>query len=394
MYNFNEIFAKCLQEKNGNIDEALKIVLNKTVTEAVNSLLQTEMTAILGYEKNQDNSANPDNIRNGSYTRQLDTIVGPIEVVVPRDRKAEFHSPIIPKYKRRTEQISDIIVKLYQSNLSTEEVKLIIESLYDTSYSKSTISRITDAVLEDVERFNNTPLDEDWFAVFLDATYVPLRRDMVSKEAINLVMGINYEGESKILAYNITGQESAENYRELLSSLKIRGVKNIEIIVSDDLSGIDEAIDKTFASAERQRCYLHVLRNIVKNVKPKHREEISKDFMNISRQENKEIANLKLGEFCEKRSKYYKFVEKYKAKSKYYLTFYKYPIEIRKLVYSNNRIEAYNKQIKRLTKVREQFVTEDALNKQLVSMFLRYNAGCGTKKVKNWLIINELKFEK
>jgi len=212
MYNFNEIFAKCLQEKNGNIDEALKIVLNKTVTEEVNSLLQTEMTAILWYEKNQDNNANPDNIRNGSYTRQLDTIVGPIEVVVPRDRKAKFHSPIIPKYKRRTEQISDIIVKLYRSNLSTEEVKLIIESLYDTSYSKSTISRITDAVLEDAERFNNTPLDEDWFAVFLDATYVPLRRDTVSKEAINLVMGINYEGEPKILAYNITGQESAENY--------------------------------------------------------------------------------------------------------------------------------------------------------------------------------------
>lgn len=393
MDNFTTNFTKCLSESDGNIEIALKKLLNSFLEKEINNLLQVEMTQLIGFEKNQDKGTGAENVRNGSYTKPYQTSVGEITITVPRDRNGKFSSPIIPKYKRRSEEISDIIVKLYQSNMTTDQIRLIVESLYNKQYSKMTVSRITDSIIENVNEFKNSQLEDKWFALYLDATYVPIRRDSVKKEAILLAIGINFEGEVKILGYDIVPQESADGYQSLLNSLKERGMQSIEIVVSDDLPGIDGAIDKTFPDSERQRCYLHVLRSIIKRVRPSQKREISQEFMDISRCENKEKALIKLDDFVNKRSKSYPFLKKIKDKSIYFLAFYKYPIELRKLIYSNNRIESYNKQIKRQLKIREQFVTTDALEKLLVSMFIQSNEG-GFRKVNNWEKIKELKFEK
>lgn len=188
MNNFIKDFENEILENNGSLELATKSIVKKYVTQALNSVLKTELTSVLGYEK-YDSAG--DNYRNGYYTRKLNTSVGEIEVDVPRDRNGKFESQTIPKYSRRTDFITSIILKLYGSNLSHDEITYTIESLYAHKYSKSTISNIVECLSEDVKKFKESPLESDYFCIYLDSTYIPVRRNTVEKEAVNIAYGIN-----------------------------------------------------------------------------------------------------------------------------------------------------------------------------------------------------------
>ena len=390
MNNFNEDFQQALVENKGDIEKALELLVKNYVQDALNDFMKSELSAKLGYEKYEVQGKNSGDSRNGFYQRKLQTTVGELTLKIPRDRNNDFEPSPITKYKRDTDGIADIILKLYGTGLSDNEMKEIINSLIQSNYSKSKISTMTEALLEDVKKFKNRPIQSDYFAIYVDSTYVPLRRNTVQKEAINIVMGINNEGYREILGFSITPSESALEYEEILTNLKERGLKKALIFVSDGLPGINDVFMRLFPESKVQRCYIHLLRNLIKKVRSKDKLIISNEFMNIAKQIDKETAENVLNEFVKKRKDLYPKIEIWYEKIENMLTFYDFPPELRHLIYTNNIIESLNKQIKRCFKKTEQFVNEDSLEKRLVYMFQDYNLGNNHRKVRGWQKIIDL----
>lgn len=387
-------FSKLLNEALGNgetIESAFRSAVVKAAQEAIDSFMESEMSAYLGYERyDHKNGDNTGDSRNGRVARTIATSLGPITINVPRDRNGGFRSAAVAPYKRKTEIISSAIMKLYSAGMTDDEMRLVIESLYDAKVSKSYVSDVTDAVVEDVKRFNEAKMPSDVFCLYLDSTYLPVRRETVRREAVNIAMAITGEGEKRILGYSITPEESAEAYRDLLASFKARGLKSVAVVVSDGIPGIDGAIDSSYPGAKRQRCFVHLLRNLCSKVRSSDRDEIAGDFMAISKAKSAEDGASLLGGFNDKWGSRYPKVRSWASKVDHVLTFLEFPDELRHLIYTNNLIEGFNKQIKRGLKKQIQFVTEEALEKRLVTMFLHYNNGIDTKKVHGWKTIVDL----
>lgn len=388
MDNFSELIKNAIAEGD-NLESAMRKVALLMARESVESLLRSELTAMLGYDKYESDGKNSGDSRNGSYERTVQTSLGPLTISVPRDRNGRYEPIAIPRYKRRTDLVTSTIIKLYSSGMSDEEMRLAIGSIYEASYSRSAISSITDAVIEDVKKFSQRRLPKRLFAIFLDSTYVPLRRDSVTKEAINLAMGIDDEGMPMIIGYSITPQESAEAYRELLEGFKSRGLEEVAVAVSDGLSGIDDAISESYPKARRQRCFVHLLRNICSKVRPSDKSSVADDFMSVAKQGTREDGERSLREFVEKWKEKYPKLAIWAEKTEHILTFYDFAEPLRKTIYTNNRIESFNKDIKRMLKKQIQFVSEEALEKRLVSMALHYNEKVGKRKVRCWREIVE-----
>ena len=390
MEDFSKILADALA--NGEtIESAMRTAAKGAAREAIERFMETEMSAYLGYSKyDHKNGDNTGDSRNGRTERTITTSFGPITVSVPRDRNGLFRTAAVIPYKRKTEVISSAILKLYSSGMTDEEMRLIIESLYDAKVSRSYVSSVTDAVLEDVEAFRKMPMPSDVFCLYLDSTYVPLRRGTVQKEAVNIAMAVTADGAKTVLGYSITPEESAEAYRELLESFASRGLKRVEIVVSDGIAGLDGAIDSCFPGAKRQRCFVHLLRNLCSKVRACDRQEIAGDFMAVAKARDERAAAALLGGFATKWGSRYPRLRQWASKTDSILTFMGYPEEVRHLIYTNNPVESLNKQIKRELKRQIQFVTEEALEKRLVTMFLHFNDGLSTRKVRGWRVIVDL----
>ena len=388
MDNFSKLMADLLTEGK-SLEEAVRAIAAKAAKDAIESFARSELSAHLGYEKGGRRASGASDARNGSYERTVQTSFGPITVSVPRDRDGDFRTAALPRYKRKTEVISSAILKLYSSGMTDEEMRVVIESLYDAGVSKSYVSSVTDAVLADVEEFRKRPLPPRFFCLYLDSTYLPLRRDSVQKEAVNIAMGIDADGNSMVVGYSITPEESAEAYRELLANFKSRGLTEVAVVVSDGLAGIDGAVDASFPEAKRQRCFLHLMRNLCSKVRPSDRKEAASDFMSLSKKASREEAEGAFAEFKGKWGAKYKSVAKWADSLCDFLTFYEFPEALRRKIYTNNAVEGFNKQIKRMCKKSIQFVTEDALEKKLVTMFLHFNDGMGRRKVRGWAEIVE-----
>ena len=296
MDNFSKLMADLLAEGK-SLEEAVRAIAAKAAKDAIESFARSELSAHLGYEKGGRRASGASDARNGSYERTVQTSFGPITVSVPRDRDGDFRTAALPRYKRKTEVISSAILKLYSSGMTDEEMRVVIESLYDADVSKSYVSSVTDAVLADVEEFKKRPLPPRFFCLYLDSTYLPLRRDSVQREAVNIAMGIDAEGSSMVVGYSITPEESAEAYRELLANFKSRGLAEVAAAVSDGLAGIDGAVDASFPKAKRQRCFLHLMRNLCSKVRPSDRKEAASDFMSLSKKASKEEAEGAFAEF-------------------------------------------------------------------------------------------------
>lgn len=389
MDNFSKSIAKLLAEGK-TLEECVKIAAQAAAKEAIESFARSEMTAHLGYSKSQRRPEGQGDARNGYYERTIATSFGPITVSVPRDRDGDFATAALPRYERRTEVISTAILKLYSSGMTDEEMRVIIESLYDAKVSRSYVSSVTDAVMEDVEAFRKRKLPSRLFCLYLDSTYLPLRRGTVQKEAVNLAMGVDAEGHRVVVGYSITPQESAEAYRELLLDFKERGLESVEVIVSDGLAGIDDAIDASFPNAKRQRCFVHLMRNVCAKVRVSDRKAAAEDFMAMSKQPTKADAEGLFAEFRAKWGGKYPKVDAWADKVSHLFTFYEFPAEVRGQIYTNNPIEGFNKQIKRICKKSIQFVTEESMDKKLVTMFLHYNEGVDRRKVRGWKTVVDL----
>jgi putative transposase len=365
MTDFNTDLTKALLEQRD-----LNDFFREQLEFAMNQLLQAELSSVLGYEPYERSEGL--NARNGGYSRSFDTRYGKLNLTIPRDRLGLFHQHLLPDYQRRSDHLEETVIQLYSRGITTREIADLIEKMYGSYYSPATISNLTEIVDEQVKAFQKRQISTQYAFVYLDATYLPLRRDSVSKEPIHIALGITHTGKKEILAYKIAPTESLEIYQELLDQLKSQGACDVLMFLTDGFSGLSNLIKRNFPKAKHQECLVHLARNIFQSVRVKHRTAIMEDFKKIRIAEEVKDAKQAIQALLDKWGKLYPKLEKLMDKPDL-LTFFDFPKAIRSSIYSTNLLESYNKELKRQAKKHIQFPNEAALERFLVTQFMNYN---------------------
>ena len=346
--------------KNESLDDVFRSHLEK----AVNEVLKIELTAFLGYEKSSILGYNTGNSRNGFYERDLDTSYGKIHIRVPRDRAGLFEQQLIPDYARRTDELETTIITLYRKGITTREISDLIEKIYGHHYSPATMSNISKSLNDQVETFHHRPLSKRYVAIFMDATYLSVRRDSVAKEPLHVLLGITPDGTREVLDYALYPTESASNYEEMLASIKQRGVEEVLLFASDGLEGMRDAVKRQFPKAEHQQCWVHLSRTVARYIRNKDRKEVLGDLKKVYQASSEESAREQLEAFLEKHRKQYPRLRGiFERAVESLFKFYKFPAEIRRSLYTTNLIERSNKGLKHKSKTKEQFPNENSLDR-------------------------------
>ncbi|UNL45315.1 IS256 family transposase [Lactobacillus amylovorus] len=349
-------------------------LFRQKLQQAVNDLLESELTAFLGYNPYERDGWNTGNSRNGAYYRKVDTQFGQIEIKVPRDRNGEFHQHTMPDYKRHTDVLEQTVIKLYSKSVTTREIADLIEKMYGGYYSPAMVSNISKEMIPKVEAYHQRHLSDKFFCVYLDATYIPLKRVTYEREAVYIAIGIKPNGHKEVIDYCIAPTENIEIWSEMLKGFKSRGLEQVELFLSDGVVGMKEAICQSYPKTHFQRCLVHVMRNISAKMRVDDRQKALDEFKQIHTQLNKEMAVQVLHEFYQNWEKAYKnVVRDLRQVEPDLLTFYNYPPAIRASIYSTNMIESFNNRLKRKTKPKTEFPTEQSLDTFIGVQAMDYN---------------------
>ncbi|ALJ24293.1 transposase [Lactobacillus gallinarum] len=369
-------FTKNIAQALFNQDK-INDLLRKELQQAANDLLEAELTAFLGYNPYARDGWNTGNSRNGAYFRKVDTQFGKIEIQVPRDRNGLFHQHTLPDYNQHADVLENMIIKLYSKGVTTREIADLIEKMYGSHYSPAQVSNISKQMIPKVEAYHKRKLSDKFFCVYLDAAYVPLRRETFEREAVYIAIGIKPNGHKEVIDYCIAPNENIEVWTELLQSMKSHGLEQAELFLSDGVVGMKTALAKTYPQAHFQRCLVHVMRNICAKVRVEDREAIMNEFKQIHQQANKAAAVDVLHAFYAKWDKSYNHViRNLKDIEPDLLVFYNYPKQIRASIYSANMIESFNNVIKRKAKPKAEFPTEQSLDTFIGIQAMSYNDRC------------------
>jgi putative transposase len=371
MTDFNKECLNALLNKE-KFDEFMRTQLE----EGLDQLLESELTAFLGYDPYAREGWNSGNSRNGSYFRQVKTQFGPIKVQVPRDRKGKFHQHTLPAYGQHTDTLESTVIQLYSHGVTTREISDLIEKMYGSYYySAGTVSNISKQVASQVENYHQRQLSDKFFCVYLDATYIPLRRDTYQREAVYVAVGIKPNGHNKeTIDYRIAPVENIGIWGEMISNFKERGLEQVELFLSDGFVGIKDMLKQYYPKSKFQRCLVHVMRNIKGKVRVSDRKEALDDFKQVHKQSSLKEAETVLHAFYDKYdSKYSSMIKNLQKIEEDLLVFYQYPKQIRPSIYSTNMIESINNMIKLKTKPKSKFPTEESLDNFLGVQAIGYN---------------------
>lgn len=348
-------------------------IIRQQVEDTVNNLLESERSAFLGYEKHSTDGYNTGNSRNGYYYREYNCIYGTLNLKIPRDRNGEFHQHTIPVGKSHSDELETTIIQLYKRGVTTRQIAELIEQMYGAHYSAQTMSNITSSLQEQVEAFHSRQINKQYAVLYLDATYLNLRRNSVAKEAVHVILGITPEGYKEVLDYAIYPTEALANYESMIQSLMKRGLNQVLYVVTDGIDGMKEMLLKYFPGIRYQKCYVHLARNINNIVRPSDRKVIVDDFKKVYQAEDATQSAANLDSFLKRWGKVYpKLVKKFEDRSSLF-SFYEMPAEIRSSLYSSNLIENNNKGLKHRTKLKEQFPNEASLERFLCAYYCDYN---------------------
>jgi len=331
----------------------------------VESLLSSEMDLHLGYDKGQ--SPIEDNIRNGFSKKTLKTSAGEVRIEVPRDWRSRFDPVTVPKHQTMGEEIEQVILSLYAKGMSNADVVDFVEGTYGVKYSTSQVSVITNSLIQDIREWQCRPLEDQYAVVWIDGIHYKIRQEgkVISKAAM-IVLGINMEGKQDILSIAIVEHESASAWMEILTDLHQRGLQDILFLCSDNLKGLQKAIEAVYPKSIRQICIVHQIRNSLKYVSFKDRKVIMKDIKSIYQADNIEMARAAFEAFAAKwQSKYHKTVNSWEQNWDNLVAFLQYPMQIRKLIYTTNIIESFNASLRKYTKNKKVFPTDDAALKSI-----------------------------
>lgn len=342
-----------------------KQVQDQLFKRGIESLLKAEMSAHLGYSCGDKPLTN--NVRNGYSEKTIKGQNGEHRIKIPRDRSSEFDPVVVPKHKSVSEELQDCIVLLYAKGMSNEDIVHFMEHTYGVKYSSSQISVITDSLLEDISQWQQRPLEDQYAVLWIDAIHYKIRQDnKVISKACMLVLGIDMSGKQDILSMSIVQNESASAWSGVLDDLKSRGVKDILFLCSDNLTGLDKAVQATFPDSVHQVCIVHQIRNTLKYVSYKDRMALIKDVKAIYQASNEEIAMQALEQFRQNwAAKYPASVQSWDNNWDKLTAFLNYPQEIRKLIYTTNIIESFNASLRKHTKNKKMFPTDQAALKSI-----------------------------
>jgi len=325
-------------------------------------------------------------IKNGYYQRSLDTKHGHIDdLSVPRDRHGTFHTELFDPYQRRDQWVGETVTRMYQKGVSTREIGQMIEHMLGSSYSAATVSNITEAAIENIEEWQQRPLHKRYSVLYLDGTYLKLRRDDVANEVVYIVIGVNEDGYREILGFYVGGQESSLGWKEILKDLYERGAEEILLGVFDGLPGLEAAMKEVYPKADVQRCVVHKVRNALNAVRKKDQTAIAEDLKPIYEASTKEEAKERFQAFKRRwQSKHPKIVKSWEEDLDVLLTFLDYPSSIQRVIYTTNIIERTMKEIKKRTKTMNSLPSEKATEKVVYLQVTDYNQRWGERKLRGF----------
>lgn len=342
-------------------------VLRQLTKRLVENALEGEMTDHLGYEPHAAEGRNTGNSRNGKSEKTIHTETGSVEIEVPRDRAGSFEPKLIPKRRRRLEGFDDKVLSLYARGMTTREIQGHLKELYGTEVSPALISNVTDSVLKDVEDWQGRPLDAVYPIVYLDALHLKIRTDgLVQTRAVYLALGVNLEGHKQLLGLWIGEKEGSKFWLSILTELKNRGVRDILIACVDGLTGFPDAIASEFPKTEVQLCIVHMVRNSLRYVSWKERKTVARDLRKVYTAPTADAAWSALESFAEKwDARFPNITRSWRERWEQVSPFFAYPPEIRKVIYTTNAIESIQSQLRRVTRQRGAFPTEESVKKVL-----------------------------
>ncbi len=363
-----ELVRELLRETPVQDGQDLNNIMKEIIAEIVNGSLEGELEGELGYGKYDTKNKETDNSRNGFGDKTLHTSYGDVDVKIPRDRQGEYEPKLVSKHKRMLdEEIEKKIISMYAKGMTTGDMESHIKELYGVDISDSTISRITDKILPLAKEWQLRPLETIYAVVFLDAIHYHVRQEgRIVKKAVYVAIGINLDGHKDVLGLWIGQNESSKYWLGVINELKNRGVEDILITCVDGLSGFSEAISAVYPQTEIQKCVIHQIRNSTKFVSYKDIKRLMVDLKKVYTAVNEETALAALEEFDETwGKKYAKIAISWRKNWAELSTYFKYPYEVRKLIYTTNTIEGYNRQLRKVTKNKGVFPTDDSLFKML-----------------------------
>lgn len=330
-------------------------------------MLEAEMSAHLGYEPNEAGGRGSGNSRNGHSAKTVQTESGPVEIRVPRDRKGSFEPQVVPKHRRRLEGFDDKVLALYARGMSTRDIQGHLRELYGTDVSTDLISRVTDAVIDEVKDWQLRPLEAVYPIVYLDALFVSVRDGgTVTKKAVYIALGMGMDGNREVLGFWIEATESARMWLSILTDLKNRGVEDVFFVCCDGLTGLPQAIEAAFPKAVVQTCIVHMIRASLRHVAWGDRKAVVASLKPIYAAETEEAAQRALAAFEERwRPKYPAIGKQWRVRWNEIVPFLAYPAEIRRALYTTNIIESLNAQLRKVLRPKGHFPTDEAVAKIL-----------------------------
>jgi len=387
-----EVVREIIKENNFQTPQEIMKFLKDSFKDILQEMLEAEMDVHLGYSKGEKPPANSDNTRNGYSSKTVRSELGPVELNIPRDRKGEYNPKIVPKYSRDVSGIEEKVISLYAKGMSTRDIHEQIKELYGVEVSAELVSKITERIVPEIKEWQNRPLEKVYPFIFMDAIHYKVRDEgQVNKRAAYVVVGIDLEGYKDILGIWIGDNESAKFWLGVLNDLRNRGVEDVLIFCVDGLTGLEEAIEAVYPKAEVQRCIIHQLRNSFKYVSYKDLKEFTKDFKSVYTAPNEEAALERLYELKEKWGKEYPYAfRSWENNWDVISPFFKYPPEIRKIMYTTNIIEGLHRQFRKVTKTKSVFPSDGALEKMLYLASINVMKKW-TQRYHNWdQVLNQL----
>lgn len=364
MQKVNDLTIKELARQCHTVEE-IHAKLKEIFKDTLQEVFEAEIDHHLGYKKHSTEGDNSGNSRNGYHGKTIKTKFGNLAIDIPRDRNGEFETQIIKKYEKTSNQLEDQILAMYAKGMSTRDIEEHMKDIYDLDVSPALVSRITDKIMPLVMQWQSRPLERIYPIVFLDAIHFKVRHEnrIVNKAAYS-VLGINLSGLKDILGIWVGESESASFWLGVCNDLKNRGVQDILIACKDNLAGFSDAINTVFPQTEIQLCIIHQIRNSLKYVSYRERKEVVTALQKIYQSATMDEAAMMFQEFREEYGKKHPVVVRTWENNWLELTtYFKYPQEIRRIIYTTNPVEGYHRQIRRVTKTKTAYPTDESLIK-------------------------------
>lgn len=369
-------------------EEDVSQFLKDLHSQVLEQMLQGEMDAHLGYDKHSTDGYNSGNSRNGSFSKKIQSEHGEHLIEVPRDRKGEFEPIVVPKHQSRGLSIERLVISLYAKGMSVSDIEDELRDIYQISLSTSAISIITNKVTQAAIEWQNRPLERLYMIVWMDGIVFKVRESgKVINKTVYLCVGLNNRGYKEVLGMWIGKTESSSFWMSVLTDLKARGVEDILITVTDNLNGFTETIRAVFPQSTTQICVVHQIRNSCRYVVWKDLKEFTADMKEIYTSVNRDQAAIALEEFERKwGAKYRHAVQSWHRNWNDLTAFFDFPIEIRTIIYTTNLIENLNGKIRKYTKTKLSFPTDDALRKS-VWLAISEIEKKWTMPIRNWGVV-------